>query len=133
MANTANKNTMLPTYEGRYSDMIGALKVGDISSPCWFYLNDKDSLVFIHWEKTDVGKVLVPHTMLLKRMEAVEETLKGLINPDTGEAISVTTYVSETVVPVQDKVRTVTNDVEEIKKTGAAIMLTSEDTSGGDE
>ena len=41
--------------------------------------------------------------------------------------------VSETVIPVQEKVRTVTNDVEEIKKTGAAIMLTSKDINGGDE
>lgn len=120
---TTNKNSMLPTYQGNYKDMIGALKAGDINSPCWMFLEDRNALAFIHWEKKPDGtKLLVPHVMLWDKVETLEEKvveterqLEGLKDPETGEPIKVVDYVQPTI-----------DAVTEIQNNGAAIMITSE-------
>lgn len=121
-----NKNSMLPTYTGNYSDMIGALNVGEINSPCWFFLEDKNTLAFLHWEKDSEGtKTLVPHAILMEQMQAVSERLEsidvqleGLNDPTTGEPIKVVEYITETVEPIHKA-------IEEIENEGATIMVLS--------
>lgn len=127
-----NKNSMLPTYQGNYSDMIGAIAAGDINSPCFMFLHDRNDLAFIHWEKDSEGnKKLVPHTILWEDMIDVQTKLSGLVDPE-GKTISVVEYVQDTVAPVESKVETVTETVENIQKNGATILLTSDKIGGGE-
>lgn len=127
MGNFTNKNSMLPTYQGNYKDMIGAIKAGDINSPCWMFLEDRNALAFIHWEKQDNGdKVLVPHVMLWDKIETLDEQvsvlseqMEGLKDPETQQPIKVVDYLQPTI-----------ETVEEIKKNGSTIMITS---NGGEE
>lgn len=99
-----NMNSMLPTYQGNYKDMIGALKYGDITNPCWFWIEDRKNLAFIHWEKDSEGnKKLVPHAILWEQMVDVQAKLEGLVDEE-GKAVKVTKYVQETVAPVESKV-----------------------------
>lgn len=112
-----NKNNMLPTYQGNYSDMIGAINAGEINSPCWMFLEDRNDLAFIHWERDTEGvKKLVAHTLLWEKVSTIEDQLSGLVDPDTGETISVVDYVQPTI-----------NIVEDIKKNGATVIITSDE------
>lgn len=130
MASNSTKNSMPSFAQGKYENILKLIADEKVNAPTFIYFTDKECLGFL-----DAKKNL--HVILWDKIEElnkkIDEIADGLVNPDTGETISVTTYVSETVVPVQEKVRTVTDDVEEIKKTGAAIMLTSKDINGGDE
>lgn len=136
----ANMNSMLPTYQGNYKDMIGALKYGDIQNPCWFWIEDREVLSFIHWEKDAEGnKILVPHVMLWENIENLNtqvnnlsEQLKGMDDPETGEPVNIVTYVTENVAPVQEKVIEVTQQATETqsqveKLSNAITMITSAD------
>ena len=130
MASNNTKNSMPSFAQGKYENISKLIADEKVNAPAFIYFTDKECLGFL-----DTKKNL--HVILWDKIEElnkkIDEIADGLVNPDTGETISVTTYVSETVIPVQEKVRTVTDDVEEIKKTGAAIMLTSKDINGGDE
>lgn len=123
-----NKNTMLPTYEATYANMIRALADGTIGSPCWVFLTDREILVFVNYETVDGVKRLVPHAMLWNRIVDIEQQLSGLVDPVTGEPIKVTEYVDDKVEPVSEKVEAVAQDVEEVKEVvGNVIMLVSEE------
>ena len=127
MASNSTKNSMPSFAQGKYDNILKLIADEKVNAPAFIFFTDRECLGFL-----DIKKNL--HVINWDKIEnlnkKVDEISEGLVNPDTGEAISVTEYVSETVVPVQEKVRTVTNDVEEIKKTGAVIMLTSADIGG---
>lgn len=125
------KNLMLPTYEASYDNMEKALANGDIDSPCWVFVSDRDCLAFIHWEKDGNTRVLRPRLILWEKVSEMSEQMEGLVDPDTGEPIPVTEYVTDTVTPIVEDLNTVTTDVDEIKEqVGYVSMLISSDDSG---
>lgn len=126
MGNIGNKNTMLPTYNATYENMNKALNDGTISSPCWVFLEDKNALVFVHFDTVNGERKLVPHIILWDKITNIEAQLEGLVDPETKEPIKVTEYVQDTVLPVQQQVDTVTTEVIEVKeKVGYVSMLVS--------
>lgn len=115
-----NRNSVLPTFQGNYSDMIGAIKSGDIKSPCFMWLEDKEVLAFIHWETNEVGnKHLVPHMILWDKITNIESEIKNL-NASLGDL--------NNSLPEGSTVSTVINDIQ---KNGATVMLTTIN-NGGD-
>lgn len=122
-----DKNIMLPTYESSEANMYAALSDGTISSPCWVWLRDKETLVFVSWETVDGAKVLKPHYGLYEAVSELEEQMDGLRDETTGEIIKVTDYVASEVDPVKDEVQNISSDVDEIKEqVGYTTMLVSE-------
>lgn len=122
------KNLVLPTYEASYDNMNKALSNGDIDAPCWVFISDRDCLAFIHWEKEGNIRVLKPRLILWEKVSEMSEQMEGLVDPDTGEPIPVTDYVTETVAPIEENLNTVTTDVDEIKEqVGYVSMLISSD------
>lgn len=113
---TTNKNSMLPTYQGNYNDMIGALKFGDITNPCWFWIEDRNDLAFIHWEKDSKGnKTLVPHVMLWDKFEKLDDNvteinsqLEDLKDPE-GKPIKVVEYVEVKAEDTLEQAKNYTN------------------------
>lgn len=139
-----NKNSMLPTFEGTYNDMIGALKAGVIKSPCWMYLNDREVLVFIHWETINEEKQLVPKVMLWDKLTELQDKIDDIDNSlgdikeslPEGETMSdfvtnTTEVQKEIVVQVENvskDVNTVQTEVTTLKEqVGNVIMITSKD------
>ena len=109
---TTTKNTLPSFAQGKYENILKLVADEKINAPAFVYFTDRECLGFL-----DTKKVL--HTILWDKVIALEEQLEGLNDPGTGEPIKVTEYVQPTI-----------NYVEEIKKNGATIMITS--TDGGD-
>lgn len=128
---TTNKNSMLPTYQGNYKDMIGALRAGDISNPCWMFLEDRNALAFIHWEKNEAGeKVLVPHVMLWdkievldEKVEVINEQLDGLKDPETGEPIKVVEAIEISKQESVDESNSYTDSQTDIIKQSISMIV----------
>ena len=112
MANTITKNTLPSFAQGRYENILKLIADEKVNAPAFIYFTDKECLGFL-----DQNKVL--HTILWDKINSLETQLEGLNDPISGEPIKVTEYVQSTV-----------EAVEEIKKIGAAIMITS--TNGGE-
>ena len=112
MAKTITKNTLPSFAQGRYENILKLIADEKVNAPAFIYFTDKECLGFL-----DQNKVL--HTILLDKINSLETQLEGLNDPISGEPIKVTEYVQPTI-----------ETVEEIKKNGAAIMITS--TNGGE-
>ena len=112
MAKTITKNTLPSFAQGRYENILKLIADEKVNAPAFIYFTDKECLGFL-----DQNKVL--HTILWDKVVLLENQLDGLNDPVSGEPIKVTEYVQPTI-----------EAVEEIKKNGAAIMITS--TNGGE-
>ena len=107
MAKTITKNTLPSFAQGRYENIVKLIADEKVNAPAFIYFTDKECLGFL-----DQNKVL--HTILWDKINSLETQLEGLNDPISGEPIKVTEYVQPTI-----------ETVEEIKKNGAAIMITS--------
>lgn len=109
MANLTSKNSMPSFAQGSYINIQKLIADEKVNAPAFIYFTDKECLGFY-----DSKKVL--HTILFDKVEALEEQLSGMVDPETGEPVSVVEYVQPTI-----------EAVETIQKNGAAIMLTSDE------
>lgn len=112
---TTTKNTLPSFAQGTYNNIVRLINDGGVNAPAFIYFSDKECLGFL-----DSKKVL--HTILWDRVEAIEDRLEDLVDPDTGESVNVVTYVTDQINPVSSA-------VENIQNNGATILLTSD---GGD-
>lgn len=113
MAKTTTKNTLPSFAQGKYENILKLIADEKVNSPAFVYFTDRECLGFL-----DQNKVL--HTILWDKVVSIEKQLEGLNDPISGEPIKISEYVQPTI-----------ETVEEIKKNGAAIMITSVE-SGGD-
>lgn len=117
------KNSMPSFAQGSYNNILRLIADEKVNAPAFIYFTDKECLGFL-----DAKKDL--HVILFDKVESILTQLAGLNDPTTGEPIKVTEYVTESIAPVNEKVETVTEVVQNIQKNGAVIMITSD---GGDE
>lgn len=124
--NTINKQTKnsMPTFiSSKYTNIVKGLADKKIQPPIFGFCTDLECMIYVSPDG-------IIHKILVDRVLTVEEQLKDLINPETGEPIKVTEYVQETIAPIENTVNEISADVQEIKKNGATILIT---TDGGDE
>ena len=108
MANLTTKKSMPSFAQGSYTNILKLIADEKVNAPAFIYFTDKECLGFY-----DSKKVL--HTILFDRVMAIEDQLSGMVDPETGKPVSVVEYVQPTIQAVED-----------IKKNGATVIITSD-------
>lgn len=125
------KNSMPSFTRGTLAHLQKAIQDGKVVGPAFHFLTEdnKKCLAFVDIDNT-VYQINLDKINELKTR--IDELSEGLVDPTSGEQISVATYVENNVAPVQTQVTNVTSEVDEIKQNGAAILITSKDLGGAE-
>lgn len=104
------KNSMPTFVHTSYDNLVRGLQDKKVQPPIFGFLSDAECMVYVAHDGT-IYKILVD------RISKIEEQMSGLVD-EHGEPIKIVDYVQPTI-----------DAVEDIKKNGATIMITT----GGDE
>lgn len=105
------KNNMPTFVDTKYDNLKKALDDKKVTPPIFGFLNDLECMVYV----SPSGAI---YKILVDKVSMMEKQLEGLIGA-SGEELTVKEYVDNNITPV-------TETVNEIKKSGATILITSD-------